>query len=140
VAATDSDGGDVPDLGSVAAPVGFLTALLGLLGYLTKGIVSDRAKYSGDLAEEQARTQRAEAAAARAREDADAALAARRAADMDLATAEAELEGLRARIQIARQEKEWAWRELGRLRSAHVPTEGPLLPDPPGEGEAHRDP
>lgn len=119
----------MPDLGSIAAPAGFLTALMGLLGYLTKAVISDRSKYAGDLEAEQARTARAETALERAQDELDRALIARRAADTDLATAEAEMEGLRTRLANARSEKEWAWREIGRMRQYMPPAGGPLLPD-----------
>lgn len=122
------------DVGNIAAPVGFLGALVAMLTYIGKSIAADREKYAADLAGEQARTSRAEQRAADARAEADRALAGQRAADVDLATAEVELEAANARLRICRQEKRWAWQEIGRLR-AYLPGDTDVLDDPPSEGE-----
>lgn len=123
------------DLGSLAAPAGFLTALIAMVTYVGKQIASDRAEYRAKIAEEQARTKRAETKADQAELDAETARRRQREADVNLATAEAELEGAQARLRICKAEKDWAWREIGRLRS-YLPalTEGKVAPDVPEGG------
>lgn len=118
------------DLGSLAAPAGFLTALIAMLTYIGRQITSDRAEYRARITEEQARTKRAETAAEQAGQDAEAALRLKRAADLDLATAAAELEGAQARLRICKSERDWAYREIARLRAA-VPGGSP---DPTAQG------
>lgn len=93
----------VPDIGAVAAPVGFLGALAGILTYLGNAIVADR----GRLAEERDRADRLQ-------DELDAEIRARRAAERDLMTAELELERLSSRLEGARE------RELDYQRAAHA--------------------
>ena len=102
----------MPDIAGVAAPVGFLGALAGILTYLGGTIAADRKTHSERLADERARAQRAEESADRLQDELDAEIRARRAAERDLATAELEMERLASRLEGFRE------RELDYRRAA----------------------
>jgi hypothetical protein len=93
----------VPDVASVAAPVGFLGALVGVLTYLGNAIVSDRKAFAERIADERARAARAEETADRLQDELDSEIRTRRAVERDLATAELEMERMMSRIEGFRE-------------------------------------
>ena len=98
----------MPDIASVAAPVGFLGALAAVLTYLGQAIVSDRRAFAERLADERTARKEAEDAADAARRELESEIRTRMAAERDLNTAEMEMERMASRLEGFR-ERELDW-------------------------------